>query len=369
MGDNVKIDSTVNSAVKEATYRQDTDRPDGTSIDRRGFGFGILVALTAACAPSRQSKAMVNTGEWDTFKARFLDPSGRVVDPQNGGISHSEGQGYGMLLALRADDREAFSAMANWANETLMRSDVALHAWKYDPNSPERVPDHNNATDGDILIAWALGRGGQRWPGNGWRTRSAAIRAAIRRRLVVERFGYKLLLPGLDGFVDNSRGANGPVIVNPSYFIWPAFRTFAEWDNGDFWSALGDDSAMVVSQARFGPFGLPADWVEVSGPGQFAPAPGHDPRFGFDAIRVPLYAMAGNRTSLAQPVAAFWRQCLAEGQPIPAWIDLTNGQRAPYAVSNGGAAIAARLIGSAPPLGLANDYYGAALQMLVSALF
>lgn len=108
MGDNVKIDSTVNSAVKEATHRQDTDRPDGTSIDRRGFGFGILVALTAACAPSRQSKAMVNTGEWDTFKARFLDPSGRVVDPQNGGISHSEGQGYGMLLALRADDREAF---------------------------------------------------------------------------------------------------------------------------------------------------------------------------------------------------------------------------------------------------------------------
>jgi endoglucanase len=188
------------------------------------------------------------------------------------------------------------SAMANWANETLMRSDVALHAWKYDPNSPERVPDRNNATDGDILIAWALGRGASAGPAMagapalrpsarrsaaGWWSNASATSCCCRPRWLRRQ----------------QPGANGPVIVNPSYFIWPAFRTFAEWDNGDFWSALGDDSAMVVSQARFGPFGLPADWVEVSGPGQFAPAPGHDPRFGFDAIRVPLYAMAGNRTA------------------------------------------------------------------------
>jgi len=335
----------------------------GDRIDRRGFGFGLLVALTAACAPGRQSKAMVDTGDWETFKARFLDPSGRIVDPQNGGISHSEGQSYGLVLALAAGDRSAFELIAGWTDDTLLRSDVALHAWKYDPSSPDHVPDRNNATDGDILIAWALQRAAQRWGVAEWRTRSAAIRAAIRQRLVIDRFGMKLLLPGLEGFQQNGR-----VIVNPSYFIWPAFRSFAQWDGPSQWQALADYATTIVSGARFGQYGLPADWVEVSGPGQYALAPGHDPRFGFDAIRVPLYAMAGNRASLAQPVANFWRQCLAQGQPIPAWIDLNTGERSPYAISNGGAAIAAKLIGTRPPLGLAQEYFGAALQMLVSAL-
>jgi len=335
-----------------------------TEIDRRGFGFGLLVALTAACAPGQQSKAMVSYGDWDTFKSRFLDPSGRVIDPQNNGISHSEGQGYGMLLACHAGDRDAFALMAGWTADTLLRSDVALHAWKFEPaGSGGHVPDPNNATDGDILIAWALGRAGQRWNNADWREQSTAIRRAIRQRLVIDRFGLKILLPGLQGFVTGNK-----VIVNPAYFIWPAFRAFAEWDGQGVWGQIADDCTTIVSQARFGPYGLPLDWVEIAGPGQYAPAPGHDPRFGFDAIRVPLYAMAGNRASLAQPVANFWRQCLAGGQQIPAWIDVTNGQRAPYAISNGGAAIAHKLIGTAPPLGLGNDYYGAALQLLVQAL-
>ncbi|WP_107718653.1 MULTISPECIES: glycosyl hydrolase family 8 [unclassified Novosphingobium] len=342
-------------------------RPAGAGqnegIDRRGFGFGLLVALTAACAPGRQSKAMASNGDWETFKARFLDPSGRIVDPQNGGISHSEGQSYGLVLALEAGDRATFELIADWTNDNLLRSDVALHAWRYDPSNPDHVPDRNNAADGDIMIAWALQRAGQRWGVGEWRTRSAAIRAAIRQRLVVDRFGMKLLLPGLEGFQ-----ANGRVIVNPSYFIWPAFTSFAEWDGPGVWQALADDATAIVSQARFGQYGLPADWVEVAGPGRFAPAPGHDPRFGFDAIRVPLFALAGHRASLVQPVANFWRQCLAQGQPIPAWIDLNTGERASFAVSNGGAAIASKLIGTRPPLGLAPEYFGAALQMLVGAL-
>lgn len=83
---------------------------------------------------------------------------------------------------------------------------------------------------------------------------------------------------------------------------------------------------------------------------------------------MPLFALAGHRASLVQPVANFWRQCLAQGQPIPAWIDLNTGERASFAVSNGGAAIASKLIGTRPPLGLAPEYFGAALQMLVGAL-
>ena len=37
--------------------------------------------------------------DWRIFKQRFLAADGRIVDDGNGGISHSEGQGYGMVLA------------------------------------------------------------------------------------------------------------------------------------------------------------------------------------------------------------------------------------------------------------------------------
>lgn len=46
---------------------------------------------------------------WQSYKARFVTAQGRVVDTGNGNISHSEGQGYGMLLAVAANDRETFN--------------------------------------------------------------------------------------------------------------------------------------------------------------------------------------------------------------------------------------------------------------------
>src|SRR5436309_1896309 len=41
---------------------------------------------------------------WRSYKARFVTDQGRVVDTANGRISHSESQGYGMLLAVAAGD-------------------------------------------------------------------------------------------------------------------------------------------------------------------------------------------------------------------------------------------------------------------------
>ena len=36
---------------------------------------------------------------WQAWRDRFVMPDGRVVDTLQGQASHSEGQGYGMVLA------------------------------------------------------------------------------------------------------------------------------------------------------------------------------------------------------------------------------------------------------------------------------
>ncbi len=42
---------------------------------------------------------------WESYKARFFKPEGRIVDTGNGGVSHTEGQGFAMLMAVANDDK------------------------------------------------------------------------------------------------------------------------------------------------------------------------------------------------------------------------------------------------------------------------
>lgn len=296
------------------------------------------------------------------YRSRFLNADGRIVDNGNGNISHSEGQGYGMVLAALAGDRAAFTSMADWTHNHLLRKDMALHVWRYDPSKADPIADPNNATDGDILIAWGLSIAAQRWAVAEWRNRSAEIRAAIRTHCVAPRFGRQILIPGIVGFVEPLA-----VTINASYFIWPALDAFARLDGDKTWRPILDDATALTRLCRFGAHGLPTDWAVVRGIEQVAPAPDKPPRFGFDAIRVPLYAMMAGRAALITPIAQYWRGCLAQNRPIPAWVDVVSGEEAPYAVSDGGAAIVGRVLGTPVPTQLSSDYFAASLQMLAQA--
>src|SRR5476649_908231 len=93
---------------------------------------------------------------WQAYKSRFVTPAGRVVDTANKNISHSEGQGYAMLLAVAAGDRATFNLVWDWTRANLMVRDDSLLAWRWQPDERPAVADINNATDGDLLVAWAL---------------------------------------------------------------------------------------------------------------------------------------------------------------------------------------------------------------------
>lgn len=331
-------------------------------VDRRMFSIGLIMALTAACETGAASRGKAVDSWWPQYRERFLDPSGRIIDTGNGGISHSEGQGYGMMLALLAGDSQSFASMSTWANSNLARSDMALYSWRYDPRAPNPVADPNNATDGDILIAWALALAGNAWKMKSYTDRSREIRKAIRKYCVTERHGRTLLLPGIEGFHEGDN-----VVMNPSYLIWPAFDVFSRLDGSDTWQTLISDGEDILSLAKFGVHRLPPDWLTITGHSEVAPAASHAPRFGFDAMRVPLYAVLGKRAALAQDIGTFWQQSLDRRQRIPAWIDVVTGEEANYAISSGGAAIASRLLGAPPPLSLSSDYFAASLQLLSKA--
>lgn len=325
------------------------------SHDRRSFIGGLMIAgLLPGCAAAKPPRTIA--GPWATFSGRFLARDGRIIDTGNGGISHTEGQGYGLLLAEAAGDRASFDRIWNWTSHTLSRTDVRLFSWRFDPKATPQVTDTNNATDGDILIAWALLRAAARWQASEYGAQSASIRKAIRQSLFRPIGARTVLLPGLQGFE-----TPGLLTANPSYYIWPALDAFAAADGAAAWGDVIRDGEHILTTARFGAHQLITDWIEIDTTGGVQPARGHAPQFGFDAIRVPLYFAWSRRRAALAPFRAYWGDLLAQHTAIPAWVDVTSGAQAPYALSGGGMAVVDLTLGRKPRGAPGGDYYASAL--------
>ncbi|MGE3247074.1 MAG: glycosyl hydrolase family 8 [Beijerinckiaceae bacterium] len=224
---------------------------------------------------------------WEQYKARFVTAQGRVIDSANQLISHSEGQGYGMLLAVAANDRNAFDSIWNWTRANLMVRDDQLIAWRWEPDKRPAVSDMNNATDGDILVAWALTEAAELWGELSYRVAARRIAVEVGRKLVL----YKqepgaLLFPAISGFSAEER-TDGPVI-NLSYYVFPAFSRLPivapEYD----WSGLSQAGLDILKVARFGAARLPSEWISVRD-GKVKPADGFPAQFSYNSIRIPLY--------------------------------------------------------------------------------
>ena len=159
---------------------------------------------------------------WQSYKARFITSAGRVIDTANDLISHSEGQGYAMLLAVAANDRPTFDRLWGWTRANLMVRDDQLIAWRWSPNHRPGVSDMNNASDGDILVAWALAEAGELWADVSYKVAARRIAVEVGRKLVLFKTKQgALLLPAIAGFAAGER-PDGPV-VNLSYYVFPAF--------------------------------------------------------------------------------------------------------------------------------------------------
>ena len=90
-----------------------------------------------------------------------------------------------MILAEAAGDRATFDRVWNWARRNLQIRDDALLAWKWSPE-PGSVIDENNATDADLMVAWALLRAARRWGASGYQSEAWSLLDDIRSRLIIE---------------------------------------------------------------------------------------------------------------------------------------------------------------------------------------
>lgn len=280
--------------------------------------FAAVAMVFAGPAPAAQPP--IRTEEWALYKSRFLDVSGRIVDNANGDISHSEGQGYGLLLAYLANSPADFEQIWYFTQTELLLRDDGLAVWKWNPQEEPRVTDTNNATDGDILIAYALALAGAAWRQPEYIKAASVIARGILNKTVVVSGGRTILLPGASGFSAKDRD-DGPV-VNPSYWIFEAFPVLELLAPSDAWRKVSQGGLDIVRSLQFGPALLPAEWVSLKRRPE--PASGFDREFSYNSIRIPLYlARAGvDDVQLLKRL----QKGMTTDQDLPAIVDLDSGQ-------------------------------------------
>ncbi len=244
---------------------------------------------------------------YNNWKTKFYQ-GGRVIRPENGNDTASEGIAYGMLIAVYMNDRAMFDTLWGYAQARLNGN--GLMTWHY--SSSGSVVEQGGATDADQDMAWALLMANKQWGAASYLSAATTLIGNIFSHEVDQGNGF-VLKPG-----DMFGGANQ---TNPSYFAPSYYRVFARVTGNTGWMNVLNTSYSILAKAA-GNYGLVPNWVNAQGIG--VNGPGSDASngvyFGYDACRTPWrialdYCENGDPNAMAylQKIVGFYDSKSASG--------------------------------------------------------
>lgn len=214
----------------------------------------------------------------EEFFRRYVTAEGRVVRPENGSDTVSEGQAYAMLLAVALDDPGRLATVWRWTDTHLRRPDGLL-SWRW---ADGRIADRQSAADADIDATMALLLASQRFGEPSYLREAGRMSRAILEFETIPVGGGRVLVAG--------PWARDRRLTNPSYF-WP--EAFARFERlpGDGWDDVRTSSVELASRLTSRGRSLPPDWAHIDEQGR--PAAVGDPgrpdrgaRYFLDAPRL-----------------------------------------------------------------------------------
>jgi endo-1,4-beta-D-glucanase Y len=244
----------------------------GVLDDREGGG-PVVEPSIEQVTPQESARSFLET---------WVDDDGRVVRHDQGGDTVSEGQAYGLMIALGAGDEERFGAIWSWTEQNLMREDGLL-AWRWQDGA---VTGHDPAADADVDAARALVLAGERFGRADFTAAGQELAAQVLDLMTAQTPLGRILLPGL-------WAAGGPdYSYNPSYASPVSFLVLLDSSGDQRWREL-IDGGRAVTAALLDESPLPPDWAQVTGDGQVHAMPGaggqgDGVRYSYDAARLPL---------------------------------------------------------------------------------
>ncbi len=241
---------------------------------------------------------------WAGFKQQFVK-NGEVqgTDPQKNPMVISEGQSYGMLMAVWMNDQATFNTIWNATESGFWNGSSGWYKWK--------KADANFAGDADfdicgaLIFASALVDAGH-WTkpsGTNYKDKAIVVLKSLIANFIDKGNNYRI----------NSWPNAGDGIRNPSYHMpqwYPIFKEFAAANNitGMDWDAAAKGAFDLIEAQTNSQYGMARNFSNGSGgsPGGGTSSP-NNYDMGFDAIRVPYrMGMAAIWYKKVLPRAANW---------------------------------------------------------------
>ena len=239
-------------------------------------------ALAGSSFTQEQADARCSAA-WEYFKTELLAADGAVVRPEPEGRVVSEGQSYGMMLALQNNDQAAFDLIWNWT-KTHMQSGqpFGLFAWLCEADGTQ--VDSHTAPDADEMIAMALLFASRRWS-----DRAAPYNYSVQAEEILENIlEYEVTA---DNFLVHapSRLPGDPDWYNPSYLMPAFYRLFAIYTGNSRWNSVAESSYTLINnclKSEYGNLenGLVPDYCHKDG----SLMEDHQ-TFFYDAMRTPWF--------------------------------------------------------------------------------
>jgi endo-1,4-beta-D-glucanase Y len=276
----------------------------------RGAGaLAATAALTAACAVQSAPAQPTHDGDATAFLSRYVTSDGRVVRPDQGGDTVSEGQAYALLIAATKGDEARFATVWTWTRTHLQRPDGLL-AWHW---SNGAVQDATPAADADVDTAVALLKAAARFHVSSYRRSGTLLARAV---LAYE----SVRTPAGQVVVAGPWATASPATVNPSYLVAGTASYLAAATGDRRWNAVATATATLDSELA-DRYALPPDWATVAaspaGTGAAvtavtSPDGATPPQYGLDAVRL-VIRLATSCSSSDRHLAA--RYLTALGTP------------------------------------------------------
>lgn len=256
---------------------------------------GLLAAVSLSPALAGNSVCKNESWPlWQAYAARYVQDDGRMlessVEPNH---STSEGQSYGMLFALVANDPQRFESLWKWTTANLAGADIniRLPGWLWGRGKDEQwqLQDANSASDADLWMAYSLLEAARVWQRPDYHDDALRLLKTIESKLVMSLPGLgKMVIPGPEGFVQPDHLWR----LNASYLPIPLLRRLAKEAPNGPWKEVAENTVKMVKASS--PEGYVADWVgyRATGPkeGLFVVDPVKGDIGSYDAIRVYLWA-------------------------------------------------------------------------------
>jgi endo-1,4-beta-D-glucanase Y len=260
---------------------------DDSGLQKRtGFPRTTPVSMGSCKMPSGPSTdAKFLVPAYNAWKAAMVSGN-KVIRPENGNDTVSEGIAYGMLIAVNMNDQTLFDSLYSYWHGNVAVGN--LMTWCIAAGSGScNASGGGSATDADEDAAFALLQADKAWGSTGTNNYKSLAMGMISDIWTNDIDGGGTNLPKGGSHYTSPTGTSGLGITNPSYFAPAYYTAFKAAGDSHDWASV--NSAVYTALGKLaGSNGLVPAWCGSSCTVPASNGGANDMIYQYDSHRVPM---------------------------------------------------------------------------------